>query len=445
MDLEFEPSIEVIENEFNWLSAFISFRFVDYFQQEKEAQKPTAPDLSQDKSYYSNVLSEFDYDETARMLILIALVPHVKPNVLDVFFTKNESLDRIFTEFGGIKGEKFSGFVPTAETAAFIIAGASLENRIKLQRCLDESHDLYKKNILTLGQTVGNEPIWSGELVISKEFLTNVTLNQQYEPRYSPSFPAQVIDTKLDWSSVHFERNVLKEIEHLNAWIKHELDIRSQFKTDKYLKKGYRVLFYGPPGTGKSMTAALIGKSNKMKVYRIDLSSVVSKYIGETEKNLSRLFDLAENKNWILFFDEADSLFAKRVATQSSNDMHANQKVAYLLQRIEDFNGVVVLATNFKDNIDDAFLRRFQSIIYFPKPSSELRLELWKMYFSSFDYELEDLEEVAENYEISGGSMINVLRYCTVEAIQRGDNKLNKIDLFTSLKKELSKEGVTLK
>ncbi len=444
MDLIYKPSIQIIEKEFEWLTAFISFRFEDYFQQNVEAVKPITPDLTNSDSYYSQVLKEFDFDETVRLLILIALAPHIKPGLLDVFFTKNERLDRVFTEFGGVKGDKFSGFVPTAETAAFIIAGGSLEKRFLLQQCLDESHDLYKKNILDLGQSTGHEPFWSGELVISKEFLTQVTLNKLYEPRYSPSFPAQLIDTKLDWDDVCFERNVLEEIQHINAWIEHEEEIRSQLGADKYLKKGYRALFYGPPGTGKSMTSALIGKSNGMKVYRIDLSTVVSKYIGETEKNLSRLFDLAENKKWILFFDEADSLFSKRVSTQSSNDMHANQQVAYLLQRIEDFNGVVILATNFKENIDEAFLRRFQSTVYFPKPNSQLRFELWKMYFKTFEFETEDLEEIAEKYELSGGSMINVLRHCSVLIMQRKSKTLTKADLYAALKKELYKEGVTL-
>ncbi len=117
---------------------------------------------------------------------------------------------------------------------------------------------------------------------------------------------------------------------------------------------------------GKSLTASLLGKSANMDVYRIDLSKVVSKYIGETEKNLSNIFDMAENKDWILFFDEADALFGKRTSASDSKDRYANQEVADLLQRIEDFPGIVILATNLKSNLDEAFARRFQSMIYFP-------------------------------------------------------------------------------
>lgn len=133
----------------------------------------------------------------------------------------------------------------------------------------------------------------------------------------------------------------------------------------KRIKKGYRALFYGPPGTGKTLAATLLGKRFGKSVYRIDLSQMVSKYIGETAKNMSNLFDIAENKNWILFFDEADALFGKCSSESSSHDWYANQDVSYLLQRVEDYNGLVILGSNFKNNFDQAFMRRFQSIIFF--------------------------------------------------------------------------------
>jgi SpoVK/Ycf46/Vps4 family AAA+-type ATPase len=130
--------------------------------------------------------------------------------------------------------------------------------------------------------------------------------------------------------------------------------------------KNKGILFIGAPGTGKKTLASLIGQQSGKEVYRIDLSMVVSKYIGETEKNLSKIFDAAEHKNWILFFDEADALFGKRTNVRDAHDKYANQEVAYLLQRIEKYNGLVILASNMKNNIDDAFTRRLQSIIHLP-------------------------------------------------------------------------------
>jgi len=131
----------------------------------------------------------------------------------------------------------------------------------------------------------------------------------------------------------------MEEVEEIKAWIEHRQTLMRDWGLEKQIKPGFRSLFYGPPGTGKTFTASLLGKSTGLDVYRIDLSLVVSKYIGETEKNLSTVFDQAERNDWILFFDEADALFGKRTQVSSSHDRYANQEVAYLLQRVEDFCG----------------------------------------------------------------------------------------------------------
>ena len=158
-------------------------------------------------------------------------------------------------------------------------------------------------------------------------------------------------------SSLHDEQ--LQSLHHHASTITGELQ-----KSMPVKNKG--ILFIGAPGTGKKTLASLIGQQSGKEVYRVDLSMIVSKYIGETDKNLEKVFDAAENKNWILFFDEADALFGKRTNVRDAHDKYANQEVAYLLQRIENYNGLVILATNMKSNIDEAFTRRFQTIINFP-------------------------------------------------------------------------------
>src|SRR5258708_35032787 len=131
-------------------------------------------------------------------------------------------------------------------------------------------------------------------------------------------------------------------------------------------KPGFASLFSGPSGTGKTLAAALLGKRAGLDVYRVDLARVVSKDVGETEKNLGHIFDEAERKNWILFFDEADALFSKRTRVSDSHDRYANPEVNYLLQRIEQFPGLVILATNTNESIDETFACRFQFVIHFP-------------------------------------------------------------------------------
>jgi SpoVK/Ycf46/Vps4 family AAA+-type ATPase len=211
------------------------------------------------------------------------------------------------------------------------------------------------------------------------------------------------------------------------------------------VKPGYRALFYGPPGTGKTLTASLIGKQSARDVYKIDASMIVSKWVGETEKNLARVFDMAENKDWILFFDEADALFGKRTDTSSSQERYANQEVSYLLQRTEDYPGVVILASNLKGNIDEAFTRRFQSMVHFPMPTPAERELLWKTIFGN-GLELGDgidFKHLARQYEISGGSIINVLKHCAIKASQRKKRSTTLEDMLGGIRKELAKEGKT--
>jgi SpoVK/Ycf46/Vps4 family AAA+-type ATPase len=219
-----------------------------------------------------------------------------------------------------------------------------------------------------------------------------------------------------------------------------ELDLRSK------IKSGYRSLFFGPPGTGKTFTAALLGKYTGYDVYRIDLSLVISKFIGETEKNLTKIFDRAENKKWILFFDEADALFGKRTQVKDSHDRYANQEVSFLLQRVEDYSGLVILATNLKSNIDEAFARRFQSIIYFKMPSAKERLKIWQNTFSHKTIFADDvdLEQVSADFEVSGGSIINVVRYCSLIAMKRNKRIIFYEDIVEGLRKEFLKEGKTI-
>jgi SpoVK/Ycf46/Vps4 family AAA+-type ATPase len=191
------------------------------------------------------------------------------------------------------------------------------------------------------------------------------------------------------------------------------------------------------------MTACLLGKSTGREVYKVDLSLVISKYIGETEKNLAKVFDQAQHKGWILFFDEADALFGKRSETKDAHDRYANQEVSFLLQRIEVFDGIAILASNRRDNLDEAFTRRFESVIYFPLPRPEERLRLWRQGFSS-KAELArdlDLEKIAQEHALSGGAIMNVIRYASLQALERESTVIRLDDVIQGIRKEYAKEG----
>ncbi len=436
-----------LNKEISWFECVVNKRIESYFNGDNDYGNifPEAPDLSEDHSNYYFLIRHYNMGVVERLVLIMALIPHVKPQVLDVFFSKNSNYNREFTEFGGTKGGIHNGFLPTAETAAFIIAGNDLIARFNLQKILNEAGYLRKHQIIILESKNESDPFFSRSLNVSKELLSFLTTGETFRPDFSPSFPASLLSTKMDWEDLVLDHDVLEEVEEINNWIKYGHILLNSGDIGKKIKRGYRTLFYGPPGTGKTLTASLLGKSNNMDVYRIDLSMVVSKYIGETEKNLSNVFDLAENKNWILFFDEADALFGKRTATKDSKDRYANQEISYLLQKIEDFPGVVILATNLKSNIDDAFARRFQSMIYFPMPSFELRVKLWKNALSG-PFSLSDkvdLHGIAESYDISGGAITNVLRFCGLKALSREDHVILQEDILAGIRKELIKEGKT--
>lgn len=378
-----------------------------------------------------------------QVVLLLALMPHVHPQALDLFFIQNKQLDRPYSEFGGWKGTSHQGFLPTGETAAFLLSIGRPEDRGAVVALFSKTHWFHQQNILRLEGQGAGEPLLSGKLGVSDEFLAKVLHKGTYRPDYSSDFPAKRMETVLDWDDLVLPYHLGDDLNDISKWLENEQQIRSRWQLDKFIKRGYRCLFYGPPGTGKTLAASLLAKKHDMDIYRIDLSMIVSKYIGETEKNLAKIFDCAEYQNWILFFDEADALFGKRTDTNTSNDRHANQEVAYLLQRIEDFPGMIVLATNLKDNLDEAFFRRFQSALYFPIPDERLRLKLWKNVVPEtwLGEDADQLLQEAAMANLSGGSIVNVVQHCAIRLYGQEKPLLNTDTLKYAIRKEQEKQG----
>lgn len=445
--MENNTSLTTLNREMDWLKAVITQCLSTYFLQDGHENHWTAiplPDLREINCPYADIVKKLALNSYSRLALALCIAPHLCPEALDIFFAKNQTSDRGFTEFGGIT--EHCGFLPTGQTLCFLMTVNHSQLRFDTMEIVGKGGILIKEEILSLAETESYLPVLSGRLTLNSGWFNYFLTGEQLLAENNASFPAQKISTVMEWEDIVLEDKVMEQVEEITTWLQHGPTLMEEWGLSWKLKPGYRALFYGPPGTGKTLTATLIGKTSGREVYKIDLSMIVSKYIGETEKNLSRIFDVAQHKEWILFFDEADALFGKRTTADSSNDRHANQQTAYLLQRIEDFPGVVILATNLMANMDEAFARRFQSIIHFTMPAAEERLQLWKKAFSgvcTLDDAI-DLQKIAEDYELAGGAIINVLRFCALSVIRRNDTIVKQQELLTGIKREFKKDNRTM-
>ena len=237
---------------------------------------------------------------------------------------------------------------------------------------------------------------------------------------------------------------LLAELDLAIAWLRHKRHVYETWGFGRRiaLGRGLTALFSGPPGTGKTMTAQVLAGDLGLELYRVDLSRVVSKYIGETEKNLSRLFDEAQASGAVLFFDEADALFGKRSEVRDAHDRYANVEIGYLLQRMEEHEGAVILATNRVGDLDEAFTRRFHFLLDFPMPDASYRLRLWEgMLPPQAEREPDmDLSPLASSYELSGGEIRNCVLAAAYMAIAEG-RPVGYSHLERGLRRELGKTG----
>lgn len=430
-----------------WLEAVIALRFADYGGQAGPATDramPPPPAIVDGDGPYAARLRDLALRDEERLVLALALAPYLAPAMLDPFLLQNQATGRRFTEFGGVVGQSHAGFLPTGETAMFLLAGDDRARRLALEPLLGRDSVLVRRGILVIDHRHPDEPPLSAALRLSGAGLHELLRGEGYAPIPSADFPATLITTPLDWSDLVLDAQAREQVEMIGAWITHGALLMNDWGLGKRLKPGYRCLFHGTPGTGKTLTATLLGKRYDVPVYRVDISRVVSKWIGETEKNLATLFDQASDRNWILFFDEADALFGKRGEANTANDRAANQQIAYLLQRLEEHPGVAILATNLHANIDAAFARRFQLQVRFAMPDATARLQLWEAAFRGGKLALArdiNFAKIAESYELAGGAIINVLRFAALRAVQRESGVVQAHDLIDGIRRELQKDG----
>ena len=253
---------------------------------------------------------------------------------------------------------------------------------------------------------------------------------------------ARRIEPRFDWSDVVLPDDALSQLRELCAQAAYRHVVHEDWGFDAKLGKGVTALFSGASGTGKTMAAEVLAHELGLDLYAIDLSQLVSKYIGETEKNLHRIFEEAAATSAILFFDEADALFGKRSEVKDAHDRYANVEISYLLQKMEEFEGIVILASNLRQNIDAAFLRRLQHIVEFPLPDAEQRRQIWRGVFPAAAPLAPDVDlgVLARELDLTGGSIRSVAVGAAFAAARDG-RVIRRTHLAHAARREYSKLG----
>ena len=418
-------NITVLHKDFNWLKLLINKRLEKLKKNEYKGAllNELPPPLNTSVCTFHSWLAIHKASLEERLILTLALADYMMPESLDALSTSDMFYDRPYTHLGLYFDKENQLLQPTWKTAAFLLYGEDLHAQEKLRHKINPNNLLWKEKRLSstesVSRSVQRHPLHLQPLILSEDSINEWVLDKEQEVLLPKDCPIQKISSRLTWEQLVISDSTGSQLREIKQWINYEAELRSDPILSQIAKPGYRALFYGPSGTGKTLTAALLGKELNRPVYRVDTAKVVSKWIGETEKNLANVFDQAEGKQWILFFDEADALFGKRTAVSDSHDRHANQEVSWLLQRIEAFDGLIILASNYIENMDEAFKRRFQSVISFDLPDSEQRLALWRQSISPnipLANEI-NVEDLANSFHLSGASITNIMIKASLAAL----------------------------
>lgn len=408
-----------LASDLAWLESYIDYRIndLDVYPQPPKHQK------SEDSTYI-DFLSEQKLNDPERLVLVLAVAPHIKPQLMDAFQS-----EAVFKKARPAKTERGDALLPTVETALFLLAGSDLKLRFEYQELFEVEHRFYRDSILEIGSTAIQEPDSFGVLSVTPSYRDLFILNRARKPRFSADFPAEVVSTNLDWDDMVLSQFTSNQLQEVKDSLEFYDKMVEQWSMKKFATRGRRILFHGESGTGKTLAANLLGKYLGREVYRVDISLVTSKYIGETSKRLASLFNMAEDKRWILFFDEGDALFGQRKDANAQNNVsqYANQDTAFLLQRMENFNGIIIVATNLRTNMDAAFTRRFEHIVKFEGLDTELQYELWLRVLPeaiSFPPSI-NLPQLIQRYSLSPAAIVKTIERICLLTFKRGATEVD--------------------
>lgn len=439
--------LDVLWDELEWLSQIIKSRAAEFDEAAagkddnqvsdlKSITEIQAPRLNGTTSPYIDLLTKHKFTAAERLVLILSLCPYLDPDILEPF-AANQTLQRL-AKISLVANQ--NSIMPTAGTALFLLAGTDRKERHKYFHLFDVEHVFYTKSILEL---LGPGKAYTEHqhlLIITQSYRDLLIHNKHKKPRFSEQFPAHSLETNLEWDDLLLMPETRTKLNEVKARLRHYKALVQDHGMRKHAKPGCRILFFGESGTGKTLSATLLGKLLGQEVFRVDLSQVTSKYIGETAKRLNSLFNTAESKNWILFFDEGDALMGQRKATdqQSNSSQYANQDTAFLLQRIERYDGIVIVATNMRSNIDQAFTRRFEVSVRFEAPSEEMQWEFWQENLPPSLPLSNDamLSQWIKMHPLTPAAIISVIYRASILSLDAGKNHIEGALLLTCIRDE---------
>lgn len=420
-----------------WLKEYIHFRCKHSFSSGNkttltQTQVPKYALDTKSGDLYTQSIINLCPSEHLAVLTAVAnqLYPDIWNEFAEVFSFYNEGNYPDPRIFGLLQPTETPYLQATIGTVLFLLVGDDLEKQRKAWPLFFLTSPLYTLNILERPQNT-SIPALNTIPQLTQPFLQQLLTDEETQPQYSPDFPATLLTTTKTWDDLILEERTTTLVTQARKWVQHYTQVSTQ--PGVHQDKGYRLLMSGPSGTGKTMAAALLGQDAGKPVYRIDISNIVDKYVGETSKKLRRIFEVAEAQDWILFFDEGDALFGKRSeGGQSSNERYANQEVSYLLYKMEEYKGMIFLATNHRSAIDSAFKRRFDSLIRFDQPDKYTLQKLWHHFFEKPGYLQLDpaitranWRELAEGAKVSAAWIEKFYAYCVMQAIHSEDTYIS--------------------
>ena len=362
------------------------------------------------------------------------------------FFISNEKIDL-----------NLENFDQSVVWIKYPIKNLNNEQILKIWQSKIKNKNLEIEKLINLNEIAGTFRLTPGQinsasnLIFSEKILngkiTKKIIFNSIQKTVQANFGdnAHLIKTENTWDDLIIPEQDKQMIIDICKQQKIKNIVFEKWKLEKRINygRGLSFLFSGPPGTGKTMAAGIIANEMGLELYRADLSRIVSKYIGETEKNLSNLLDEAEKSNSILLFDETDALFSQRTSVKDAKDRGANLEISYLLQRMENHSGICIMTTNYIENIDKAFFRRISYVFHFPKPNKKDRKKIWENIFGAnvpLDKNV-DFDFIS-NFELSGGSIKNIVISACLKAAQ-SKSKVDMSHILKSVEYELKKQGYT--